>query len=276
MNNTKRNQGWFAGKTLTIIYAFTILIPLYLMITTSLKSTDELYSNSLGLPQILKWENFAIAIKDGNIMTYAFNSMFVTTISVILIVIFQTLCAYGIYRIQDRLIGKIIYTVCIAGMIIPAVGYASIILLYRQMMLYNTLTALIVASLAGSLPFAVLILVGFLKTVPKELIEAAKIDGCSDFGILPKIIVPVITPAITTVGMLNMISVWNAVFMPLLLLSDKDKFTIPLGLLSFKGYYATQYNYMFAGVIMTAIPMLILYFVAQKKFVASLAGSVKG
>jgi raffinose/stachyose/melibiose transport system permease protein len=155
-------------------------------------------------------------------------------------------------------------------------GLRFIILLYRETMLYNTLTGLIVSSVAASLPFAVLTLVGFLKTIPKEMTEAARIDGCSDFKILTKVIAPILSPAITSIGMLNMITVWNAVFMPLLLLSDKSKYTIPLGLLNFKGNYATEYNYMFAGVIIVAIPMIIIYFCAQKKFVQSLAGSVKG
>ena len=268
--------GWFAGKASIFIYTLIVIVPIYLLVTTALKTTDELYSNPLGLPADPQWQNFAIAIQDGNIMQYALNSVIVTGVAVVLIIILQTMCAYGIYRLYERPLGKILYTICVGGMMIPAVGYASIILLYRETGLYNSLTGLIISSVAGSLPFAVLTLVGFLKTVPREMTEAARIGGCSDFKILTKVIAPILSPAITTVGMLNLITVWNAVFMPLLLLSDKNNYTIPLGLLNFKGNHATEYNYMFAGVIIVAIPMIIIYFCAQKKFVQSLAGSVKG
>jgi raffinose/stachyose/melibiose transport system permease protein len=103
----------------------TIIIPFYLLATTALKTTNELYTNPLGLPADPQWQNFAVAIKDGNIMAYALNSVLVTGVSVVLIMLLQTLCAYGIYRIYDKPLGKVLYNICIGGMMIPAVGYAS-------------------------------------------------------------------------------------------------------------------------------------------------------
>lgn len=272
----KKPLSYYIGRVAVILYSITIFTPLYVLLTTALKDGKEIYTNPTGVPASLHWENFRIAIVEGHILEYARNSLIVTVVSVLLIVVLQTLCAYGLYRLQETKLGRVLYTICIAGLMIPAVGYASTILLYRQVGMYDSLWALIVSSVASSLPFAVLILVGHLREVPKELTEAAIVDGCGSFRLLRSIIVPVIAPAITSIGVLNMINVWNNMLMPLLLLSSEENYTIPVGLMSFKGNYSVQYNYLFAGIILAAIPMLVIYFACQKKFVESMTGSIKG
>lgn len=272
----KKSSSYYIGRISVVLFALTIFTPLYVLITTALKSNKELYTNPTGLPAAAQWENFSIAIEQGNILEYAKNSVLVTIISVLLIIVLQTCCAYGLYRLRRTALGKGLYNLCIAGLMIPAVGYASTILLYRQVGLYDSLAGLCVASVASSLPFAILILVGHLNEVPQELIEAATVDGCGSFRLLLRILVPVIAPAITSVGVLNMINVWNNMLTPLLLLSSENKYTIPLGLMRFKGNYSVAYNYLFAGIMIAAVPMLVIYFVCQKKFVESMTGSIKG
>lgn len=272
----KKPVSIYIGRIAVILYSIFVFMPLYVLITTALKTDKEIYTNPVGLPAVPQWENFFIAIEKGNILTYALNSILVTLISVILIVILQTLCSYGLYRLRHTKLGKFLYGFCVTGLMIPMVGYSSLIILYRDSGLYNTRAALVVASVAASLPFAVMFLVSHMKHVPSDLIDAARVDGCSNFKILTKVVVPVIMPAITSIGVLNTINVWNNMIMPMLLLSSSEKYTIPIGLMRFKGNYSTQYHYLFAGIIITAIPMLVLYFTCQKKFVESMSGSVKG
>lgn len=272
----RKQPSVYVGKAAILLYSVFVFLPLYVLITTALKTDKEIYTNPVGLPVAPQWENFLVAIEKGKILQYALNSILVTVIAVVLIVILQTLCSYGLYQLRTTRLGKVLYNICIAGLMIPTVGYSSLILLYRNVHLYNTRAALVVASVASSLPFATMVLVGHMKQVPGELLDAARVDGCSSFKILTKIMVPVITPAITSIGVLNLINVWNNMLTPLLLLSDSSNYTIPVGLLSFKGNYSTQYNYLFAGIIITAIPVLLLYFSSQKKFVESMTGSIKG
>ena len=272
----RKQPSEYLGQAAVLLYSVLVFLPLYVLVTTALKSEKEIYTNPVGLPAVPQWENFLVAVEKGKILQYALNSVVVTVIAVILIVVLQTLCSYGLYRLRGTRLGRLLYSLCIAGLMIPMVGYSSLILLYRNVGLYNTRTALVIASVASSLPFATMILVGHMKQVPGELLDAARVDGCSNFQILTKVMVPVIQPAITSIGVLNLINVWNNMLTPLLLLSDSYKYTIPVGLLSFKGNYSTQYNYLFAGIIITAIPVLVLYFSSQKKFVESMTGSIKG
>jgi len=161
------------------------------------------------------------------------------------------------------------------GLMVPSVGYVSLILLYRSFHLYNNLLGLIINAIAGSIPFSMFILVGFLRSIPKEFEEAAVIDGCNDLQSLLFVLVPIIKPAVATIAIFNLIASWNNLFTPLLLINKQKLFTIPIGMLAFRGNYSTDYSLMFAGAILVSLPMLIMYFMFQKNFVESLAGGVK-
>lgn len=271
----KRTLSDLPGKLLVFLYAIFLLSPMYVIIVTALKTPEEVNINPLGLPKRIAFENFYNAIVKGEILKYGWNSLIVTCISVVLIILLNTLCAYGIYKIFNKKLGAFIYSVIILGMMVPTVGYVPIILLYRQVHLYNNLAGLIVAAVAASVPFAIFILVGFLRSVPKELEEAATIDGCTDLQILRYVLVPVIMPALVTIGIFNLITSWNNLFQPLLLIRDKALYTIPIGLLNFRGTHSTEYSLLFAAVFIVSAPILIIYFKFQKKFVESLSGSVK-
>lgn len=273
----KKNYFSFVmGKLLILIYAVFLLVPMYMVVITSLKSKAEFYTNPIGLPQNFQFSNFYEAFVSAKILKYGANSLFVTGVSVFLIVVFNVLCAYGIYKIFNKRIGTIIYGVIMLGLMIPGVGYITTILLYRSFHLYNTLYALIVSAVAGSVPFSMFILVGFLRTLPKELDESAKIDGCNDLQALFYVMVPNIKPAVITIAIFNMLTTWNNLFTPLILITKEKYFTLPLGLLAFRGNYSTQYNLMFAGALIVSIPLLLVYFKFQKYFVDSLSGGVKG
>lgn len=264
------------GLALIYLYSLMILGPLYIVLVTAFKSDEDINVDPLGIPGHLQLVNFSKAFVKGRLLDYGWNSIIVTTLSVTAILVINVLCSFGLYKMFSKKIGIFLYGFIMLGMMIPGVGYVSTILLYRDLGLYNSLTGLIVSNVAGALPFATFILVGFLRTMPKEIEEAAIIDGCKDFQVLRYVLVPAILPAIVSIALFFMISSWNNLFGPLLLIRNHDKFTIPVGLLNFKGEYSTSYNLMFAAVVMVSIPLLAVYFRFQKSFVESLAGSVKG
>jgi len=257
------------------IYSMFLFVPLTFVVLTAFKSNADVYANPLGLPKVWMFANFKEAFVKGSILQSSVNSIIVTTCSVLLIIVVNTLCAYGIHKIFDKLIGGLIYSFILTGMMVPAVGYVSMILLYRNFHLYNNLQGLIVNAVATSVPFSMFILVGFFRSVPKEFEEAAIIDGCSDMQALWYILIPIIKPAIATIVIFNLLSTWNNLFTPLLLINKPKLFTIPIGLLTFRGNYSTDYGLMFAGALIVSVPMLILYFRFQKNFVESLAGGIK-
>lgn len=263
------------GKILVVIYSLLLVLPFYFAIITALKPSTELFTNPIGWPTEIAWENFRLAIEKANIIQYSLNSILVTAVSVVIIVVLDVICAYGLFKLSNTKLGGLLYGLIILGLIIPVIGYASILGTFKTFGI-NNIPALIVMNVATSVPFAMLILVGFLKTIPKELIEAAKIDGCTDLKLLFKILIPIIKPAIATIVIVNVVNTWNSFMAPLLLLREKASYTIPIGLMNFKGQYSIEYNLMFASLFIVAVPLLIVFIVFQKKFTQSLAGSVKG
>ena len=263
------------SKSVLYLYSLFLLIPMYFVIITSFKSRQEIVANPLGLPAKLLFGNFKDAFIEANLARCGLNSIVITTLTVALVLLFNTLIAFGIYRTYHKRFGTFFYSVLIAGLMIPSVGYVSTIILYRQLHLYNNLMGLIGSNVAGSIPFSMFILVGFLRSVPRQLEEAATIDGCSDLQCLIHILIPIIRPALATIAIFYMVGSWNNLLGPLLLLKNRDLYTIPVGLLNFRSSNSIDYNYLFAGVLITSLPVLIFYLLCQKNFVKSLAGSVK-
>jgi len=271
----KNYLGKVLGRVLLIIYSLFLIVPLYMVIITAIKSKAEVYNNPIGLPHVILLSNFKNAIINAKIVQYGMNSIIVTSSSVFLIIVINILCAYGIYKLFNKKLGVFLYSFIMMGLMVPGVGYVSMILLYRKFHLYNNLTGLIVNAVAASVPFAMFILVGFLRSIPKELEEAATIDGCNSLQSLVFVLLPAIKPAVTTVAIFNLIGTWNNLFVPLLLVNKPKLFTIPIGMLAFKGNYSTDYSLMFAGAIVVSLPLLIIYFMFQKNFIESLAGGLK-
>ena len=166
--------------------------------------------------------------------------------------------------------------VIISSMVIPSVSGVTSLMMRRQMGLYNNLIGEILCGATG-IAFGVFVASGFLRTIPRELQEAAMIDGASDFQIMTRVITPVIKPALVSVGILNFTGCWNNTTGVMITLRDKDLYTIPMALLlNFTQQVSVQYEIVFAGVIMTSIPLIVAYCYCQKFFVTALAGSVKG
>lgn len=256
--------------------ALLILYPILQMAASSLKSSEEYINNPLGLPAQVTFANYKEAWVRAKFGQYFFNSLFVTAASVAGITLLGAMAAYGINRMAR---GKqLLLNYLLLGMMVPA--QATIITLFiflKQLHLLNKYPGLILVYVAHSLPLAILIFSGFFKTIPKELEEAAMIDGSSDMGTFWRIILPLSRPVVATVIILTGLSVWNDFFMPLILLMDPDKYTLAVGLLRLKGEFSIPWPQFFAAMVMIASPMVILFLLLQNQFIKGLtSGSVKG
>lgn len=259
------------------IFAFVWLMPVLILVFTSLKSSGDLYSGSLfSLPEEFKWGNFVEAWKEGNLGIYMKNSFMISVIKVPLGILIASLAAFGLTRMNFKW-EKPMYIFFILGMTIPFQAcLVPLVMMLNKMNLLNTHVGLIILYLGFGLPFATLILYGFFKGIPRELDEAARIDGCSDLYLFIKIILPVALPAISTLVILDFLSTWNEFLLAQIFLTSDYLKTVPAGIMSFQGEYSTNYPLMMSGVLLSVLPVLLVYIIFQKHFVSGFGGAVKG
>ena len=278
MKHRKKKNGLLGtmGNLVVYIYAIILTAPLLFAVMTAFKSEPERVINPVGLPQNPNFDNFVRAWVEGNLLTAAKNSIIISCGSTILLLINITLVSYCLNRIRNTKIGAVLLMILVVGMFIPKVGTVTGLMLRRATGLYNSRLGEIIANSIG-ISMGVFLVTGFLRTIPRDLEEAAMIDGASDFQICTKVIVPVILPSLMSVGILSFTGAWNNALGAMLTLRDEKLYTIPMSLLlNFTNEYSVEYSTLFAGVIMTCIPLVVVYCKCQKYFVSALAGSVKG
>ena len=265
-----------AGKSIVYLYALILIVPLSFAIITAFKTGTERVLDPLGLPATLRFDNFITAWEKGNLLNAIKNSVIISFTTVALQIASIIFVTFHLDAIRDTKVGNGIYMVIISSMVIPSVSGVTSLMMRREMGLYNNLIGEILCGATG-IAFGIFVASGFLRTIPRELQEAAMIDGASDFQIMTRVITPVIKPALVSVGILNFTGSWNNTTGVLITLRDKDLYTIPMTLLlNFTQQVSVQYEIVFAGVIMTSIPLIVAYCYCQKFFVTALAGSVKG
>lgn len=265
-----------AGKSIVYIYALILIVPLSFAIITAFKTGTERVLEPLGLPAELRFDNFITAWEKGNLLNAIKNSVIISFTTVALQIASIIFVTFHLDAIRDTKVGNGIYMVIISSMVIPSVSGVTSLMMRREMGLYNNLIGEILCGATG-IAFGIFVASGFLRTIPRELQEAAMIDGASDLQIMTRVITPVIKPALVSVGILNFTGSWNNTTGVLITLRDKDLYTIPMTLLlNFTQQVSVQYEIVFAGVIMTSIPLIVAYCYCQKFFVTALAGSVKG
>ncbi|MEE6132971.1 carbohydrate ABC transporter permease [Priestia sp. GS2] len=264
-------------KQLTLLaYSVIIITPLTLVLFTTFKTTPELYNSPIGLPTSWRLENYKHLLISEPLFGYMKNSTIVTVISTFFILLLASLIAYAIVQLPKKS-GWIVYSFFIVGMIVPTqVIMIPVFLLMNTLNLLNTLTGVILVSISFLLPIGVFIITGFMKTLPKELFEAARIDGASEWKIYSKVAIPLSIPSLATIGIFSFVIVWNDLLFPLLLLKSKEVKTLPIALLDFQGEFLTNYPMLFTAVVLSSIPLIIAYLFLQRLFIAGMtAGAVK-
>ncbi len=263
-------------NTLLVFLTAVVVYPLYWTVINSLKTTGELFTNSFNFPHTLHFENYKAAW-DLGLSQYFLNSIYVSVVSIFLTVFLGALCAYGLTRFNIK--GQNALFIVILGglMLSPEVALVSLYKILQALHIYNTRLAMIIPYIAFKLPFAVFLIRSYFLTFPREIEEAAIIDGCNSFQIFYKIIVPISLPIFAATAIMDAIFVWNEFLFALVFVENKDIVTIPVGLMAFRDALNTDWTVLLAGIIISSLPMVILFLFMQKYFVKGLAsGSVKG
>lgn len=254
------------------------LIPVMLVIFTALKRPEQLGTTNglFSVPQPFDWGNLSAAWTIGNIGQYMKNSVIVTAIKVPAGILVESLGAFALARMTFRFSTPVFIFILI-GMVLP-VQAALIPLnsLLTQFNLLNNYASLIVIYIGFGVPFGVLVLRGFFRTIPRELDEAALMDGCSYLGLYWRIIMPLSMPAIAALVIFDSLFTWNEFLLAQLFLTDGSMRTVSAGLLAFTSQYTTNYTLLNAGIVLTILPVIVVYLVFQRYFVSGLAGAIKG
>ncbi len=272
----------FIKELLLLITALFFLSPIYIIIVNSFKNRQELYENVLALPNEFSFQYYIEAMEKMNFLNALANSLYITILSVLIIVVLSSMTAWMLARTDNKL-SKIIFMIFIATMLIPfqtlmmpLMQFMSTITNTLHIPMINTREGLIFMHIGFSSSISVFLYHGFVKSIPITLEEAATIDGASKFGVFWRIIFPILKPITVTVMILNVINIWNDYLLPSLTLTDKGLRTIPLSTFYFFGEFTIQWNLAMAGLMLTIIPVVIFYVLAQKHIIKGIGeGAVK-
>ncbi|WP_274361722.1 carbohydrate ABC transporter permease [Paenibacillus thermotolerans] len=274
--------GKLAAEVLIFVVALAFLSPIYIMLVNSFKTRAELYENALALPSTLSFEFYAKAIDKMGFFTALGNSLYVTIVTAIFVVLLSSMTAWMLVR-ADNPLSRIIFMLFVSTMLIP---FQTLMMPLMQVMdwirdnlylpMLNTHEGLIYMNIGFHSSMAVFLYHGFIKSVPVALEEAATLDGASKFGVFWRVVFPMLKTITITVVILDVIATWNDYLLPSLSLSDKGLRTIPLSTFYFFGEFTIVWNLAMAGLTLTVIPIVIFYMFAQKYIVKGIAaGAVK-
>lgn len=278
MQKTPSEKVWMVIKYITLI-AFTImcLYPIFWLFLASFKTNQELYTNTWGLPESWSLVNYRTAIVDGKIFQYFGNSVIIAVSAVVVTVMLATMASYAICRMHWKL-SSTTYNIFLLGMMIPV--YAMVIPLFSIFKALNLLDnhlAVIIPQIAVGFPMAIFIICGFMNSIPRDLEEAAVIDGCNIYQCFLRVIFPIARSSVVTVAVVQFINVWNDLLLPRIFLTTASKMTLPVGLTNFQATYSTDYVSEIAAVIITIIPSIVVYIAMHKNIMEGMvAGAVKG
>jgi raffinose/stachyose/melibiose transport system permease protein len=260
---------------LLALYAVITLFPFALSAISSFKDLRELYASALALPKTWRLENYYIAWVQGDFSLYFLNSVYVTGLSILGVLLFGSMASYVLarYVFPGRATLSIYF---LAGLVIPfRLAVLPVFVLLRSLHLFDTLGGLVLVYLAANISFAIFILTNYFRTIPKELEEAAVVDGAGPFRIYLQIMLPLVRPALATVGIVVFVWVWNDFFLPLVFIQSSEKSTLVLGLFRFFGRYLNEWQYVLAGANITLLPVLILYLFASQQFIEGLTMGIR-
>jgi len=280
---TLAKLGWRGVGELALVYAALIVVllqtiyPLFWVLSGSLKTKNEIITNVWGPPAGLEFGNYAEAWKMAGMGMRIVNSVSITAAALVVLVAAATPCAYALARLRFRGRGVVTAAIVAAMFVPPQVMAIPLFMVARDLGLINNRLGVAVIYAASSLPLSVFILRSFFLTLPADLEDAARVDGASRFQILLHIMLPLIRPGVALVLIFGFIEIWNDFFLAFLLLRKPELQTIPLGLVSFFQQYDSLWNLYFAALMITTLPVIIVFLLMQRQFIAGLtAGAVKG
>ncbi|WP_138494700.1 carbohydrate ABC transporter permease [Paenibacillus pinistramenti] len=265
------------------IPVITQLYPLLWLFLYSLKTNEEILSGSFfSLPKHFQWANYKEAYENGHYVRYLSNSVLVTAVTMIFVILLASMVAYAVSRFRWRY-GNVVMLVFLMGMMIPMQAtLLPLMLIFKNLKtgsfhVLDSPLSLILPYIAFQLPIAIFILSGFMRSIPGEIEESAFVDGASIYRIFRSIILPVSAPPMMTVCILTFINIWNEYIMAATFISSEKWKTLPFGVYSFVSQYSVNYGDIGAFLIMGALPVIIIYFILSERITKGMvAGAVKG
>ena len=263
-------------QIILIANTFIMLAPIVIMIFSAFKTNIQIFQSPFSVPNFTNLANLARIWTETNFIRYLLNSFLVTGVSMALILTLGTMAAYAIARY--RFMGSgLILMFFVAGLTLPLkLAIIPLFILMRDLGILNSHLALIVVYVATGLPTTVFIMTGFIRTLPSELEDAARMDGASEALIMWKIMLPLVRPALVIAGIQNVVPIWNDFFFPLVFIQSDSLKTLPQGLATFMGEYNTDWGVLFSGLTLSAAPIIIIYILLSRQFISGMtSGAVK-
>ena len=261
---------------LSLLLVLICVVPVLYIILGGFRTNSQITRDPAGLPNPWNLGNYATVISSGTFWVELVNSLIVSVGTMVGVVVLALMVSFVIARYRFRF-SRMLYTLFSAGMMFPiTVAITPLYLLLRNLHLINSQLGIILPQIAFGLPQAIIILVPFLQSIPLELEEAAQLDGCSRLGFFARMVLPLSGPGVATIAILSFVASWNAYMLPLFLLNDSTKYTLPLGVQMFSSQHSVDTAQVLAFTSLSMIPALICFTIFQKKIVGGIAGAVKG
>lgn len=268
----------FAAHAILLTYSVIALFPVLVIVINSFKSRKAIFRSPLSFPdsETFNLVGYETVIKQGDFLLYFQNSLIVTVVSLTLVLLFGAMAAFALTEYRFR--GNTLMGLYLAlGIMIPIrLGTVSILQIMVASGLVNTLTALILVYTAQGLPLAVFILAEFMRGISDDLKNAGRIDGLSEYRIFARLVLPLVRPAMATVGVFTMIPIWNDLWFPLILAPAEGTKTVTLGAQVFIGQFVTDWNAVLSSLSLAILPVLVLYLIFSRQLIRGItAGAVK-
>jgi raffinose/stachyose/melibiose transport system permease protein len=273
--NKEHSTNW--GVTLLVaIGSVLILIPLYMTISIALKNPEEMANSVFSLPTGLHFENFARAIEATKFFGALKNSAIITAFAVGFILLTNSLVSYAVARNMDKKFFKGLYFYFISAMFIPFQIIMLPVVKLTTDLNMNNIPGLVILYIVYGLAFNVFVYVGYIRSIPIELEEAATVDGAGTYGTFWRVIFPLLAPINATIAILSCLSIWNDFMLPLIILGKPESYTLPLVQFVFQGQFSTDFNLAFASYLLALAPMVVVYLFVQKWIINGITqGAVK-
>ena len=272
----RRTLGRIGSLTLCLIILVVMLFPFFMVVLNSFKSKIDIVENPLSMSGFVGFENFAKAFSIMKYFSAIKNSIIVTVLSLSLIIVFASMLAYFLVRWKWR-INKAIFIVLVASMIIPfQTLMIPLVSIYGRIGILNSMGSLVYFYLGFGLPLATFMYHGFIKGISREMEEAAIIDGCGSYGVFWRIVFPNLGPITATILILDLLWIWNDFLLPSLVLTRDTQRTLPLSTFYFFGSYTAEFGLGMAALIISILPLLVIYLLLQKQIIKGVMdGAIK-
>ena len=273
--NRRKTASSIAVNVVTCIISIVLIIPILLILVNSFKTSLAASDMTLALPGHWEFANFQLVIEKGKLATAFLNSLLYSAGSVAICVITAAMASFVLSRRRSKF-SKNLYMFFVLGITMP-INFVSLIKIMQLLHLYNTRAGIILLYAALQMPFAIFLMYGFVRKIPREIDEAAVIDGCSPLRLFFSVIFPLLKPVMVTVMVLTFLNTWNEFVLPLYFTQDTTMWPMTLAVYNFFGMYFKSWNLVCADIVLTSLPVILVYFLGQKYIVSGMtSGAVKG